>query len=67
MVAFSFVCLGKKIEVFSEIYIYTNLYELEAKRCYIVFPSTSLCYFLELGICQHITWPWAGLVLPEQY
>lgn len=61
MVAF---CLGKKIEVFSEIYIYTNLYELKAKRCYIVLSSRSLCYFLELGICQHITWPLAGLVFP---
>lgn len=77
--SFHFLCLeniyiisvlnSTKQRSFSEIYIYTkiNLYGLEAKRCYIVLPSRSLCEFLELGICQHITWPLAGLVLPGTY
>lgn len=58
-----------KTKVFSEIYIYTNtyLYRLEAKRHYIVLPSRSLSFLLEVGICQSITWPLVDLVLSGPY
>lgn len=52
---------------FSLKFICINVCSLEAKRCYIVLPSRSLCSFLEPGICQHITWPLADLVFPGPY